>query len=90
MSVSGLLDISRAALPRIKVTDIRWNNCLVATRSSIPWWRATAAPILLTGYNISVFAKKITSVSHQPPAECANAQFDKTQFFFETLCIYIY
>ena len=27
------------------------------------------------------FATKITSISHQPPAGSANAQFDKTQFF---------
>ena len=31
------------------------------------------------------FATKITSISHQPPAGSANAQFDKTQFFLDTL-----
>ena len=31
------------------------------------------------------FATKITSISHQPPSGSANAQFDKTQFFLDTL-----
>ena len=31
------------------------------------------------------FASKITSISHQPPAGSANAQFEKTQFFLDTL-----
>ena len=33
------------------------------------------------------FATKIASISHQPPAGSANAQFDKTQFFLDTLYI---
>ena len=33
------------------------------------------------------FATKITSISHQPPAGSANAQFDKSQFFWDTLYI---
>ena len=31
------------------------------------------------------FATKITSISHQLPAGYANAQFDKTHFFLDTL-----
>ena len=29
----------------------------------------------------TVFAEKITSISHQPPAGSANTQFGKTHFF---------
>ena len=32
-------------------------------------------------YDSTGFATKIASISHQPPAGSANAQFDKTQFF---------
>ena len=34
-------------------------------------------------------ATKITSISHQPPAGSANAQFDKTQFFFRHPVAYV-
>ena len=33
------------------------------------------------------FATKIRSISHQPPAGSANVQFDKTEFFLDTLYI---
>ena len=43
---SGLLLMSMAAFPRIKLMDMRWKSCLDATFSSHPWCRARAASIL--------------------------------------------
>ena len=47
-SSSGLLPKISAAFPRIRVMESRWKSCLVATFSSLPWFRAMAAPIRLT------------------------------------------
>ena len=47
-SSSGFLPTIKAAFPRIRVKDRRWNNCLVASCSSLPWFLAMAAPMHLT------------------------------------------